>query len=174
MKYSALDIRSYKDDGAVKICQVTHGSNGRWHYEKINEEYMYAQHTSWVYFIVVGNTIFKLGETGSPLGIRVRNSTQPRTGTTCRMGRLATQPERLSNLRGSDTDAVIRSSLTEAVKENKVSIWARKCDIAKTKVLLAGNMVTLKTAFHKDLEKRYLDNIYDEVGHYPLLNKGRM
>lgn len=167
MEYPVLDIRHYSNDGLIKLCNVRPGTNSRWLFTSINEELMYSTHRSWVYFIVVGNKIYKIGETGNPLGISKVRSDQPIGGTRSRMGRLA-------NHQGlPDTDVTIRLSLAEAVNNNKVSIWVRKCDIAMKQVQVGNGIIKLQTAFHKDLEMQYLDYIYCYTNQYPELNKLR-
>ena len=167
MEYPVLDIRHYSNDGLIKLCNVRPGTNSRWLFTSINKELMYSTHRSWVYFIVVGNKIYKIGETGNPLGICKTHSDQPIGGTRCRMGRLA-------NHQGlPDTDVFIRLSLTEAVDNNRVSIWVRKCDIVMKQIQIGNGTHKLQTAFHKDLEMKYLDYIYDYANQYPELNKGR-
>jgi hypothetical protein len=179
MKYSALDIRRYKKDGFVKLCTVTKGRLGGWLYENINEELMYMDHRSWVYTIVDGHEIKKLGETGNPLGIKIKNSDQPQNSTKCRMGRLASmgrlaKDKENTSSRGNDTDVVIRNSLVKSVNKGTVSIYVRRCNTVKTKMTLMGKDVAMKTTFHKNLEKQYLDIMLEETGSYPELNKGRM
>jgi len=167
MKYLPLDIRRYKDDGLVKLCQVEPGWYGRWIYKNMDEKLMYSNHASWVYFIVVDNEIVKVGETGNPLGIRTRNSDQPSIGTKCRMGRLA-------NLSGAgDTDGYIREQLETAVAKHQVTIWVRKCKVIHTKITIGGIESTMDTAYHKAMEMEYLDLMRKESGGYPILNKGR-
>lgn len=167
MKYPAIDIRHYADDGLVKLCDVRRGMNGRWLFDNINEELMYSSHRSWVYFIVVNNIIYKVGETGNPLGIRRANSNQPIAGTQGRMGRLA-------NHQGlPDTDVTIRLALAESVDSNQVSIFVRKCDVVVKQVRIGPGTVKLQAAVHKDLELQYLDYIYCYSKQYPELNKGR-
>ena len=81
---------------------------------------MFSPHNSWVYFIVDGDTIVKVGETSQPLGIESEYHNQPITGTKSRLGRYR---------KGDQTDTYIRNELVESVKNNQVSIWARKCEL---------------------------------------------
>jgi hypothetical protein len=162
----ALDICSYKADGFEKVCKVMPVWTGEWWYADICEELMFSDHRSWVYFIVVDQEIFKVGETGNPLGIRSTrgNREQPKKGSESRFGRLRD---------GDQTDAVIRESLSDWARVGKVELWARRCDIVEIPVILAGQPSQTSVTYHKDLEMRYLDHIYEQTGGYPRLNKAR-
>lgn len=162
LKQQALDIRSYQADGFERVCKVAPTLDGKWLYEKIRCDIMYANHSSWVYFIVVDNEIVKVGETGVPLGI-LSTGGQPRSNSDNRFGRY----------RGGDnTDAYIRQALwTEAV-QGRVSLWAKKCPVVQNEVNLAGSKFKLKAAFHKELELKYLDHMASKSV-WPRLNKMR-
>ena len=121
----------------------------KWLYTDINTELMYAKHKSWVYFIVSGETIQKVGETGNPLGIRAQNSNQPRWATTCRLGRLASHK--------CNTDGRIRNELKTDTAENKVSIWAKKCEIFSHEISVGGEKINTQMTFHKEVELQYID-----------------
>ena len=116
-----LNINSYIKDGFEKVCDVAMSHGKRFIYKSINNELMYASHRSWVYMIVSGETIVKIGETGNPLGIEKSYSDQPITGTKSRLGRLASH----GSSGDQDTDLRIRTELYEDCIEGKVSIWAR-------------------------------------------------
>ena len=166
MVHPALDIDCYKKDGFKQVCRVIHGWTGEWWYQDIDESLMFSDHRSWVYFIVVNDEIVKVGETGNPLGIRnIRgNLEQPKKGSESRFGRLRN---------GDQTDAVIRESLSDWARAGKVTLWARRCDTVEAAVIIAGQQSKTSVTFHKDLEMRYLDHIYDQTGGYPRLNKAR-
>ncbi len=160
----ALNINSYVNDGFVKVCKVQSGLCNSWWYSEINEPVMFAQHKSWVYFIVVNNEIVKVGETGNPLGIKMKNSNQPKFGKEGRFGRY----------RGRDgTDAYIRESLDREVNRGMVTLWARRCEMVSITVSVCGQTEETLTSFHKDLEMRYLDYIFSQTGVLPRLNKSR-
>lgn len=161
-------ITDYVQDGFVKVCEVCEDHKGHWYYKNIDKEVMYADHNSWVYFIVVGNEIVKCGETGNPLGIRLNQKEygrelQPIKGTTSRMGRLRN---------GDGTDTYIRKELCEHVANDQVSIWARRCDKVQTTITIAGKPHITKLSIHKDLELDYLRHFVEKDGQLPPLNKG--
>jgi len=169
-----LDIASYIDDGFKKLADVQDDweyYDHRWMYEDINEILMYSNHTSWVYAIVDGDEIVKIGETGNVLGIEpIRESdqyeeVQPIINTKCRMGRL-----RGFGTTESDTDFRIRKELEDSVRDDKVSIWAKKCPIIIKEVNIIGTPKQIGSKIHKALEQDYLQTIKWNVGMYPRLN----
>ena len=162
-----LNINSYIADGFVKVCDVMLDADDDqfWKYTNNNEDVMYSDHRSWIYFIVDDDEIVKAGETGNPLGIRGKDPTQPITGTMGRLGRYRKMLDK--------TDMPIRDSLREQVRAGKVSIWALKCNMIEIPCLIAGNVSKTILSNHKDLEMRYLDIIKERTGSYPRLNKLR-
>lgn len=187
----ALNINTYKKDGFVKVADVEHyvpswvqyarGNvidrhfsvhNGVyndpyniWNLTNQNEDVLYDNHGSWVYMIVDGETIVKIGETGNPLGIRTSRTNQPLKGTKCRFGRLISH-------RNDVTDQSIRDTLVESVNAKRVSLWALKCDYVKNSTYsVAGNPITLNSTVHKDLELQYINHIKEQTGERPLCNK---
>lgn len=165
-----LNIQDYKLDGFEKVCDIKLQGNN-FYYENINQPLMYADHKSWVYLIVDDNEVVKVGETGQPLGIRRKNEQwwetdpQPLTGSKSRFGRY---------INGDDTDRYCRESLQESIYSNTVAFWAKKCDYVETPYTFCGAPAgTVISTFHKDLEKKYLDNIVKKTGALPRLNKGR-
>jgi hypothetical protein len=161
---ASLNINTYIADGLVKVCDVARDFENRWFYENINEAMMYSEHRSWVYFVVVDNEIVKVGETGNPLGVRMKNSNQPKMGTEGRFGRYRT---------GDATDWFIRDELRSEVREGRVTLWARRCEMVALTVSVAGCEDSTMTSFHKDLEMRYIDYIFSQTGNLPRLNKAR-
>ena len=161
---NALDIKNYQVDGFVKVCDVANDSDNRWYYTDINEAAMFADHKSWVYFIVVNGEIVKVGETGNPLGVRMKTSNQPKLGTEGCFGRYRT---------GDLTDAVIREELKKEVCKGLVTLWARRCEMVTVTTSVCGQDDITVTSFHKDLEMRYLDYIFAQTGTLPKLNKAR-
>jgi hypothetical protein len=166
--HPTLDINSYINEGYVKVCEVskyqfTHDNRITWEYVNINFDLMYDDHCSWTYFIVTGNEIVKNGETGSPLGIKAKGKNQPVSSSSNRFGRL----------RGGDnTDAYIRETLQKDVSKGFVSLWAKRCPVVMTEVVVGGKEQTLKTTFHKTLEQEYF-NHFKEKGVWPRLNKSK-
>ena len=71
----ALNIYNYIDDGFVKIADVRqYGSTPRyteWSLVNQNEDFLYMDHRSWVYMIVDGQEIVKVGETKAPSVVSV-------------------------------------------------------------------------------------------------------
>ena len=166
--YPSLNINTYLKDGFQKVCDVVDDGDGGWRYINIDETLMFDTHDSWVYFIVDLYTIKKCGESGNPLGIRGTQSGKtdhPVTGTESRLGRYMRMKD--------NTDGRIRKELFEQVAKGQVSIWALKCQIIELPTLVGGQLSKTKYACHKDLERRYLDQIKAETGGYPELNFGR-
>lgn len=171
---NALNIHNYTLDGFKKVCdiKISPKNSKHWYYENIDQSIMYADHKSWVYFIVENDEIIKVGETGNPLGIRknshswYNNNPQPLSGSKCRLGRY---------INGDQTDADIRETLFESINNNnKLSFWAKQCTYIVTPFTIWGNAYGNSVAtIHKDLEKKYLDFIVEEFGTLPRLNKGR-
>jgi len=168
----ALNINTYKKDGFVKVADVEHSNNKStaqyniWKLINQNEDVLYEGHGSWVYMIVDGETVVKVGETGNPLGIRNSRSDQPLKGTECRFGRLMSH-------RNDATDQSIRDKLKESVNAEQVSLWAKKCEYVEVHntYTIAGNPITLNSTVHKDLELRYIKYIKEQTGERPLCNK---
>jgi hypothetical protein len=175
-----LNIKSYKKDGFVKVADVKHDpiGQGTWWYQNINEELMFEDHRSWVYAVVSGEEVVKIGETGNPLGIlstRMPYKGQPIAGSTNRFGRLRSQGN-VSNPKDIDTDVRIRRSLYEDVSKGVgyVSLWAKRCDISHVQSKLYGKPFIVPVSYHKEIEKGYLRRILEETGRLPRLNVGRI
>ncbi len=167
-----FNIENFIKDGFSKVCDVDHYSRGRyshkWFYKNINKELMFSSHSSWVYFIVVGSRIYKVGETGNPLGIEESylygdQELQPVSSTKCRLGRLR---------RGDGTDEYIRNSLSEKIASGvNVSIWAKACKISVLTETVAGSKLKVKMSSHKSIEKSYLEYFKESANRLPELNK---
>jgi hypothetical protein len=164
---NVFNISHYKKDGFQKVCDVNH-SYGEWYYSNIDTDLMFADHRSWVYFIVLDNEIVKAGETGNPLGISENwvygdKEAQPKKSSKSRLGRY----------RGGDnTDSHIRRSLHSAIVSGcKVTIWAKKCPIKMLAENVGGQPVKICHSFHKDLEQAYLRHFVEQSNRLPLLNK---
>lgn len=161
----ALNIDSYKSDGFVKVCDVHADHQGHWFYRNINQELMFSPHNSWFYFIVSGKEIVKGGNTGHPLGIRSGDPLgQPMPSSDGRIGRYR---------KGDGTDRFVREGLETEIKTRQVSFWVRKLELVKQQILIAGQSTEVICTSHADVEMRYLDYIFSQVGYYPRLNKGR-
>jgi hypothetical protein len=165
-------------DGFVKVCDVAYKGHGDgWIYENINQDVMFDDHRSWVYAIVDGQEIVKIGETGNPLGIRKTRGrgptdrAQPTSGTASRLGRLRTWGKINSN--DNDTDTVIRRNLQETAHQGNVSIWARKCEQIEMPITVFGKEIMMNHSFHKDLEQVYLRKYVEVTGRLPRLNKAQ-
>lgn len=166
---NALDINNYIVDDFCRVCRVEDpsGEGAEWVYSDINEDILFDNHRSWVYFIVVDGIIWKVGETGNPLGIRYKRGTsnQPLPGSRSRFGRYRN---------GDESDWVVRRRLAEFITEGQtVEFWAKKCPIAAIEITIAGNKKNVGSAIHKDLEMEYLDFILEQTGSLPRLNKSR-
>jgi len=173
---TALDINTYTPDGFERVCTVTQETahNNSWFYTDIDYDLMFRDHRSWIYFIVVNGEIWKVGETGNPLGIRYKRGTssQPKPGTEGRLGRYRTGD--YGGADRYDTDWTIRERLhTELTEGARVEFWAKACPIAETQITVAGNTEQVGSAIHKELEMAYLDYIFEQTGTLPRLNKLR-
>jgi hypothetical protein len=166
-RFGMLNIEQYTQDGFVKVCEVSACGYGHWYYKNINRDVMFDPHKSWIYFIVVDSEIFKIGESGNPLGIESKRvypneEPQPKKGTMSRFGRYRN---------GDGTDVFIRDALRKEVKAGRVSLWAKRCDMVEMELTIAGKKQITLTSFHKDLELRYLKHFVEHVGCLPKLNK---
>jgi hypothetical protein len=162
-----LNIKNFVDDGFSKVCDVVVSHDG-WRYKNIDKNLMFSAHRSWVYFIVKGSTIVKVGETGNPLGIEEYwlngdYELQPITSTKCRFGRLR---------KGDGTDLYIRESLRDFIKSGgNVSLWAKKCKTVVVNESIGGQVKSVFTSKHKSLEEEYLKYFKTYLGALPDLNK---
>jgi hypothetical protein len=146
-----LTIDRYEKLGFKKVANIDICYGDGWLFKEMDAGLMYSDHRSWVYLIVVSGIVYKIGETGNPLGIKSKTHSQPVSGTTSRMGRLANHSGSYS-----DTDVRLRRNLKESVSAGLVELWAFKCPIDEADV--CG--FSLKRTVHKDLELsliRYLD-----------------
>lgn len=175
-KYPTNDVRHYKENGFIKVCDVAMGERGTWVYHNIKKDYLFSEHSSWVYFVVDDNEIVKIGESGNPLGIKPKteisvvvngkNEPQPVANSTSRFGRL----RRVNNTQ-FDTDMWIRQNLLESVRNNKVSLWAKKCDTVYSDVQVGNKTEKIMLAMHKELEQSYLAYFQKHNYSLPRLNK---
>ena len=166
-----FNIDTYVPDGFIKVADVVNLPNLKWKLVNRNAEYLYSDHTSWVYMIVVGKEIVKIGETGQPLGIRMRvgEKDQPAIGTHNRFGRLRGYGNAIAG--SKDTDCYIRYELKEDASAGKVSLWAKKCKQKTIKELIGGVEHTISLSSHKNIEQAYLSFIHNETCMLPKLNK---
>lgn len=163
-----LDIRNYTNMFS-KVCDVEQISADQWRYKNINADMLFSSHTSWVYFVVDGIEIKKIGETGLPLGIKDNNindmiELQPIADSTSRFGRYR---------KGDGTDRFIRSSLAISAKAGTVSLWAHACTITKSTINVLGEQIEVNNTHHKDLETILIDRVVATIGTRPTLNKVR-
>lgn len=158
-------IQHYAQDGFREVCRLEYYRPSQyWDVHVLDEDYMWADHKSWIYLITDGNRVMKIGESGNPLGIRSRNGIL--RGTKCRIGRI---------LSGDGTDYDIRRELAPSAARSPswVSVWAKKCDIVNRTVQVGGQSVKMAATYHKALEMEYLDAYCQAMDHYPPLNKSR-
>ena len=72
-----LNINTYVQDGFSKVADVrANPDTGKWELVEQSSS-LYENHTSWVYAVVVGEEIVKIGETGLKLGIKKQRTDQP-------------------------------------------------------------------------------------------------
>jgi hypothetical protein len=159
-----LSIENYPE--FEHVCDVSPSSTTKhWQYENVNENIMFSDHRSWVYFIVANYEIVKTGETGNPLGIKGKTKKcYMVTGTGSRIGRY---------MKNGGTDQFVRDNLQNILSSTKVSFYAKKCPIVEFDTVRAGQKVTTKLSSHKQEELDYLDLIVENTGQLPILNKAR-
>jgi hypothetical protein len=160
-------VSQFKD--FKRVCRIN-DCYGEWLYDKIDAAIMYADHTSWVYFITVNGIIYKIGASGVPLGIRMSDG-QPKKGTKCRFGRYRAHKGTYSY----DTDEYCRNELRGIIadKKNLVEFWAYQCPEVKQTLNMAGDSIVVKSSIHWDLEKALLNQFEKITGVLPKLNKGK-
>jgi hypothetical protein len=170
-----LNINTYVQDGFSKVADVrANPDTGKWELVEQSSS-LYENHTSWVYAVVVGEEIVKIGETGLQLGIKKQKTDQPIAGTTNRMGRLAGFGKTFdANMQKTDTDVRIRSTLHEEALKGNVCIWAKRCDILGVLSVLYGETYKTFTTYHKQIEKAYLTRIHNKTGVLPRLNPAKI
>lgn len=166
-----LTIDVFKADGFLHVCDICTetSTSDILNYININEQLMYDLHGGWVYLIVVDGMVKKVGETGHPLGIRPKyNGNQPVGGTKARLARYRRHKDSTRN----DTDQCIRRELQIFINNKSIiSFWAKKCKNPDAETMVLGELRTIKTEFHKVIEKLYLNSISEEYGELPPLNK---
>ena len=161
-------VKDYVIDGFKKVCDVfiSCPAGNLWDYKNVDQTIMFDDHNSWVYFIVVNGRIYKIGETGQPLGIRnKRYPDSVKTGSTNRFGRYRN---------GDTTDYMIRKNLYKSAKRGRVSIWAKKCDFLYATSTIGGNPRQVSHARHKEEEQEYLNHFISTVGRLPTGNPIRI
>jgi hypothetical protein len=164
--HPALDINTYLQDGFIKIAQVLPYRKTQWTYiaiDKVTERDMFSNHFSWLYMIVSGREVVKVGESGNPLAI-YGTKTYVKPSGESRLGRYTT---------GSGTDKNIRDGLVEEVANGTVYIYAKKLPISYVDTTIAGNAHRTPSTTHRHYEKQVLAFIADESKLLPRLNKGQ-
>ena len=180
LTHPALDINNFINDGFQRVADVhPRSTEDAWFYHNTDESLLFANHRSWVYFVVINQQIVKCGETGNPLGIRTYYGKkqfgvdQPVSGTKSRFGRLARHKE-ASNSGRSNTDSDIREAAKEYLDAGQiVSLWAKKCPYGISPQIINGIQIDVVTTIHKDLEVRYLNTFEELTGRLPILNRSK-
>jgi hypothetical protein len=154
-----------------RICRIR-SAGAEWYYENIDRSLMFSSHRSWVYAITVDGKIFKIGETGNPLGIEPNyaydrfDEWQPKIGTQCRFGRYR---------KGGDSDETVRRQLILETENDDILVefWAYPCEEIIEKRIVGGHEIEMKAQIHKSMEKQLI-NLYILLnGKYPPGNTGR-
>lgn len=176
---SDLNIKDIKDFSFQKVCRIENynvckNTHPRWKiewlYTEINQDLLYSDHRSWVYFITCNGNIMKIGETGNPLGIRkkAKDDNQPLCATTNRLGRYNRY------IPSGDSDQFVREYMYDYIQNNSlVEIWAYKCPIVEIECEFNGEKIKVNSTIHKHLEKKLIDYYINYTGRYPVLNTGR-
>jgi len=168
---SPLCLEYFSEIGWKKVCRVK--SRGlEWYYEDIDTSVMFSEHTSWIYVITVDGIIFKIGETGNPLGMEGSYSYdnfkeyQPQSSTKSRLGRYR---------KHDGTDENIRRLLIEETTNNNVlvEIWAHECQEFFYEKSVRGKLLRLKGQIHKSFEKELINQYILLNKHLPPGNRGR-
>ena len=168
-------IDFYIDDGFEKVCNVDYAdpcyiNRYEWTYNNVDISLMFSKHCSWIYFIVLGQIIKKVGETGNPLGIGFVNDpdhlihSTPITGTKSRLGRLRSNGDH-----EGDTDYYIRMNLFDS--DEQISIWVKKCTTTLLAETIGGKKTLIEQTTHKAQESEYLRQFHNMTGYLPDLNK---
>lgn len=146
-----------------------------WEWDRVCDD-IYKEHTSYIYLVVAGDEIVKLGETEKPLAILNEKSTTTttlfRTGSFSRIGRLSSHTD---NNEKDSTDEGIRNALLTEASNGDVQIFAWAIPIlGHTDSRFKDNASGGKMSFtgHKDLEKQLLELLIREAS-LPRLNKGK-
>lgn len=156
-----------------RVCRIYCTSSSNWFYTDIDCDLMYSDHRSWVYLIVVDGIVYKIGETGNPLGIRGIEWTtqggpheyQPSPHSSNRLGRYR---------KGCGTDQHCRLSLEQHILSGHlVEFWAYKCpELNSQPIILGGELgFSVRSQMHKQLELKLLSHFVQHMGHLPYLNK---
>ena len=153
--HKVLDINHYLQDGFYRIADVEPqlGNATKWNFINQHPD-LYSEHRCWVYMIVDGNEVVKIGETGQPLGIRKIRDDQPQITTECRFGRLRGAGGKGRNMDGTytDTDMRIREELQESVSRGTVSIYAKHCDERVIEDSIGGKPMSIVLKANKNME----------------------
>lgn len=161
-----LSVTAYPE--FVHLCDVTDSSTvKRWNYENVNEQLMFSDHNSWVYFIVVDHDeIYKTGETGNVLGLKGKTKRCfMKTGTQSRIGRY---------MANGETDAYIREELQPLIDAgHTVSFYVKQCPKVQVATVQGGVQTNTMLTSHKQEEFDYMDLMVQAAGRLPKLNKAR-
>ena len=172
--HKVLDINHYLQDGFYRIADVEPqlGNATKWNFINQHPD-LYSEHRCWVYMIVDGNEVVKIGETGQPLGIRKIRDDQPQTTSRCRFGRLRGAGDLKSfDMDGvpKDTDVRIRTKLQESVGQGTVSVYAKQCEERIIEGTIGGKKMSTKLQANKDMEKQIIAYMKFHA-RLPLLNQ---
>jgi hypothetical protein len=164
-----IPVEQFLPDGFKRVCKIYHSYRNKqtktWFAEKSYHDYLFDTHNSWIYLIVVNGYVFKIGETGKRLAMPSSTqmllddkniaSEQPLTGSqNGRFGRLFYNPQTPG--KAIDTDARIREELHQNTIRGLVSIYAKKCLLVETNIIIGGKKQSVQASIHKDLEGAYL------------------
>ena len=153
--HKVLDINHYLQDGFYKIADVEPqlGNAKKWQYTNQHPD-LYSEHRCWVYMIVDGNEVVKIGETGQPLGIKKVHDDQPIISSECRFGRLRGAGGKGKHLDGTiiDTDTRIREKLQESVQQGTITLYAKQCEERDIKDTIGGKPMSIVLQAHKNME----------------------
>ncbi len=166
------NIEHYEPMGFKRICRVQlDDDNESWYYSNIDMDLMFSPHRSWLYLITVNGQVWKIGETGNPLGLHPARITgehpeiQPITGTQSRLGRYR---------KGDGTDSRCRAELRANITQGDlVEFWARECPKTPVDIELNDYVISIHSHHHKDLEMALIDYFVKFNGRLPPGNLSR-
>lgn len=130
-----IPVNQFLSDGFKHVCNIHHTYrnklNKTWFAGTSYHKYLFDDHSSWIYLIVVNGYVFKIGETAKRLATpssprilledKTIASEQPLGGSqNGRFGRLFYNPQTPGN--AIDTDAYIREELHQNTVAGLVSI----------------------------------------------------
>lgn len=116
--------KGFKYVCGIELQDYNNGSD-RWLYCEIEKDIMYSKSKGWIYIITLEGEIFKIGETGQPLGIRNKRTGQPLQGSKSRLGRYLVDNMQGKKSQKDDSDKRVRElAYPHLIQGKKMHIFA--------------------------------------------------